>query len=106
MKGWELVGALAIIFAYEAFGVCILVLSINLSPRDFPIGIAFTLFTGMLLCGPVSGGHLNPAVSVAVYIQMSMWLQNLRWRVVMVIGQFAGGLLGIASTIGALGYDL
>lgn len=47
----------------------------------------------MCIVGPVTGGHANPAVSLAVLIAEPTKVgQNISWFVFMVLGQFIGGI--------------
>jgi glycerol uptake facilitator-like aquaporin len=52
---------------YECAGTALLVYAVNVSKAD-PVAICFSLFTAIMIGGPVSGGHYNPAVSCGVFI--------------------------------------
>lgn len=72
-------------------------------------GLALAILTYML--GKASGGHLNPAVSVAMVVRKRLSAKDL---IGYVAGQFAGGIAGAAllivllggrTSLGANGYD-
>jgi glycerol uptake facilitator protein len=52
---------------------------------------AFAVFSGVTVAGPVSGGHINPAVTLAVAIN-----GGIGWDTAVVywVGQMVGGFLG------------
>ena len=52
---------------YEMTGTALLVYAVNVSNGN-PFAIAFTLFTCILITGPISGGHCNPAVTTGVFV--------------------------------------
>jgi len=52
---------------YECAGTALLVYAVNVSKGD-PIAICFSLFVAILIGGPISGGHFNPAVSIGVFL--------------------------------------
>jgi len=53
---------------YEALGTAMLLLSINLSQGD-ATAVGLTLFSSIVVFGPVCGAHFNPAVTTAVFIK-------------------------------------
>ncbi|MEO5583692.1 MAG: MIP/aquaporin family protein, partial [Saprospiraceae bacterium] len=54
-------------------------------------GWAIAVFTGVLVAGPVSGGHLNPAVSIAMAV-----LGKITWSTAgqYIIAQLLGAMIG------------
>ena len=52
---------------------------------------AFAVFVGVLIAGPVSGAHLNPAVTLAVFLSGSI---DAATAVVYVAGEMVGAFLG------------
>ena len=58
------------------------------------MGNALILFTLLMVTGPISGGHLNPAVTTAVFvIKYKEW--KVFWFVLYLIAEYLGGILGI-----------
>lgn len=59
-----------IVFVYEALGTALLLFAINLQ-YGFPFGqfgIAFMIFACLLIGGPITGAHYNPAVTIGWYV--------------------------------------
>jgi glycerol uptake facilitator protein len=52
---------------------------------------AFAVFVGVLIAGPVSGAHLNPAVTLAVFLTGSI---DAATAVVYVAGEMVGAFIG------------
>jgi glycerol uptake facilitator-like aquaporin len=48
-------------------GTAMLVYAVNVSGGN-PIAVAFTLFSCILIGGPITGGHFNPAVSTGYFL--------------------------------------
>ena len=59
------------------------------------IGVAFALFCIAVFLGPVSGGHVNPAVTLAVFIAEKD-MKNALYMVYIWVSQIAGAFAGIA----------
>ena len=101
----ELVGTFALVF----FGVGT---AVGAGDKVGIVGIAFAFGLGLVLAaygiGPISGCHINPAVSMGAWVAGRMKMADLigYW-----VGQFAGATLGafvvylIASGVGG-GYNL
>ena len=53
---------------YEALGTAILLCIYNMTGGKSE-GLGIGLFIGVAVLGPVSGGHFNPAVTLAVFIK-------------------------------------
>ena len=69
-------------------GTAFLLYSINMA-YGFPFGqfgIAFTLFACILIGGPITGAHFNPAVTLAVYISNKHWVDDVDMFLVMMSG--------------------
>ena len=64
-----------IVFLYEALGTAFLLYAINMQNGfGFGVfGIAFTIFACILIGGPITGGHYNPAVSLGVFVTDKDW---------------------------------
>jgi aquaporin Z len=86
------------VFIYEFIGTFTLVGVINATKGNAP-AIGLTLFFLLLLCGPITGAHFNPAVTLGV------WLNKVRSEanagsvtfqmVNMMAAQVAGALAGM-----------
>lgn len=63
-------------FLYEFMGTAFLLYSINMSATFYfgQFGIAFTLFAVILIGGPITGAHFNPAVTLGVYVSNKHWV--------------------------------
>ena len=55
------------VFTYEFIGTFALVGAINCSKGDAAC-CGITLFFMLLVLGPITGGHMNPAVTLGVFI--------------------------------------
>ena len=79
----------------EAMGVMLFVASIvaaNFNPTFHNIALAGTLVVMILVTAPVSGGHLNPAVSLFFFARKAIDLQTL---LVYWVAQLSGAALGL-----------
>lgn len=78
----------AIVFVYEAFGVGLLTYAINMQKGESfgQFGIAFMLFAMLLIGGPITGAHFNPAVTLGVYISNKHWKEDANMLGVMIGG--------------------
>jgi glycerol uptake facilitator-like aquaporin len=86
-----------IVFVYEAVGTGMLLYAINLQNGEIfgQFGIAFMLFAWLLIGGPVTGAHYNPAVSVGILVSNAAMAKEGVMFAVMVAGQFIGAILGV-----------
>ena len=51
---------------YEGMGMIFIMITLNWSNYD-PMSLCLTYFAISLVFGPISGGHFNPAVSIAIF---------------------------------------
>ena len=85
-----------IVFLYETLGTFFLIYAINLTTQ-MPYGvwgIAMTLFLWLLIGGPITGAHYNPAVSIGVLICNKHWRNDIDIFMIMLFGQFFGAFFG------------
>jgi aquaporin Z len=75
---------------YEFLGTFLLVLSIFTSGSALIIGLTLALI--IWLSGSVSGGHVNPAVSIAFYLKDALTREEL---IGYILAQVAGGLSAV-----------
>jgi aquaporin Z len=75
----------------EFLGTLLLVLSILASGGN-ALFIGLTLAVVIFFAGKTSGGHVNPAVSVAMYLRKKMSMNDL-------VGYVAAQLLGGATSV-------
>ena len=60
------------------------------------VGVTFVVFVLILATSPVSGGHFNPAITIAVYIAQKEYKRNFALMILIFLFQIAGGLAGTA----------
>jgi len=86
------------VFIYEFLGTFCLVGVINATKGDAS-AIGLTLFFLLLLCGPISGAHFNPAISLGVWINKLRVTENpaslTAQAIVMITAQVSGALTGM-----------
>ena len=89
------------IFASELLGTCILMLAFNMSGPDELLAQAFTQFAIVVCIFEISGAHLNPAVSLGVYIAEKKYDKNFLFLLFYWVAQTTGALIALG-----LGYLL
>ena len=70
---------------YEAIGSAFIMISINwgayMQDGQFgPICVGATLFADIVIFGPITGGHFNPAVTFGVIVREGM--ENIKKNIV------------------------
>ncbi len=61
-----------------------------------PFGISFTIFALVLIGGPITGAHYNPAVTLGVYISDIHWKDDWYLCLMMMFSQFFGAVWGVS----------
>lgn len=89
---------MAVIFGYEFFATGMLVVAINATQGN-AVGIGLCVFFLLLLAGPITGGHFNPAISLGVFINKycccSVTWQSFFALINMITAQIFGALVGM-----------
>ena len=84
----------------ELIGTCLLMLSANMAGSELLV-VPLTYFALIVCTYEVSGGLLNPAISVGVYIGEKKYVKHLLFMFFICIAQLVGALLALC-----LGYLL
>lgn len=91
-------GTSFVIFMYEFLGTFCLVGVINATKGDAS-AIGLTLFFLLLLAGPITGAHFNPAVTIGVYINRmrttATFVSDTAQALIMIGAQICGALVGM-----------
>lgn len=90
------------VLLYELMGTALLLLAINNSAaggETVPYSAAIGLFGIIMLIGPVSGGHVNPAVSTAVFVREGKF-SNIIYFFLIIAAQLLGAGCGVALLLG------
>ena len=81
--------------AYEFLGTAVLTWAFNISVRDDMVR-ALAFMAMYLLAVNVSGGHFNPATSVAIYLaEKNDRAKNLKYLILAIAAQVCGAFFGI-----------
>lgn len=90
-------------YLYEFIGTFFLILTVGMTVLDpnsaglfAPLAIGFVLAVMIFAGGHVSGGHYNPAVSLAVFLRKQLSGRDLGLYLIV---QFAGGIAAAFITI-------
>ena len=82
-----------IIFLYEFGGTALILYAINIAGN--PVAVVFSIMAAVLVCGPITGAHFNPAVSTACLISHINPKDALNSFVLMVVAEISGALFGV-----------
>jgi glycerol uptake facilitator-like aquaporin len=61
--------------------------------------VGFTVFAMATIIGPISGGHMNPAVTLGMFIKHKhedKTFQNAIYMVIIICSQLIGAMLGVS----------
>ena len=89
---------------FEAFGAALLIFTVNGTATNAfpPIGVGLALFAGVNMFGDVSGGHFNPAVSLAVFVKegTEKMGDNIGFMIMIWMSQILGCIFGVLLVAG------
>lgn len=77
-----------------------LTLYLNLNSWYLFMGMGCCLYSVFYLFSHISGGHFNPAISIAVYISVAFNTHNIIMLLLLLTAQFTGALSGMALSRG------
>lgn len=69
-------GTFKFLFFYEFIGTAFILFALNVSAGN-PVAVVFTIFAMILMAGPITGAHFNPAVSIGVLLCSLDIIQNI-----------------------------
>ena len=67
----------------EFFGTMGLMICVNIQSAWYATALFY--FGFYLMLGRISGGHINPAISVGVYTQQRKYVQNLCFLILLIV---------------------
>jgi len=76
----------------EFFGTLFFSLAFNLQGNEGTVMMPLVLYSLIIITGDISGGHMNPAVTVGVYIERKKYCKNFLFMVLIIIVQTVGAL--------------
>ena len=76
---------------FEVIGTAMLLLSVNWGTAEAVAGI---IFTAIIMFGPISGAHFNPAVTIGVLVTQQSWKDNIGFALIVIISEIVGAFLG------------
>ena len=91
---------IAPVLAVELFGSALLMLAYNLAGDDLLV-VPLTYFALIVCCYDTSGGYLNPAVTLGVFMAQKLYSKHLIFMIALMVAQSVGCLLALG-----LGYLL
>jgi len=68
----------------EIIGCCLLMLAVNLRGDD-ALAVPLAFFALVLCFYELSGGHLNPSISIGVYVSEKKYVHNLLYMIIIFI---------------------
>lgn len=86
-----------IVCIYEALGTGFLLFAIcmqGMSPFG-KFGVAFMIFALILISGPITGAHFNPALTLSVLICNKHWKEDWLFAIQIMLAQFVGAIWGV-----------
>lgn len=90
------------VLLFEFTGAAALLYAINTSQEEgmAPFGAGFTIMGAISIFGEVSGGHFNPAITLAVLIAEGRqnFRKNIGFALMLMVAQILGGFAGCYSS--------
>ena len=95
---------LIIVALFEILGNAVLVSAISAVSQTggMMIGISYSLYLAIQFTGDITGGHINPAVTLAVLIAGSHY-KKIGIAIILFISQAIGACLGVIIAHAAIG---
>ena len=90
---------------YEFLGTALLAYAILVSGGNAQ-AVAFTVTCIIFVLAPITGAHMNPAVTIGVYTSRGNFGKEVVFMLLIILFQCLGGFLGIAMAVGSLYSDL
>ena len=92
----------AAVFVYEMYATAMLVYAVTMQSN--PTAIPLTLLSMILIIGPLTGGHVNPAVSTGTFLNRLSPAKDFIMYPMMMAAQFTGGSLGALMYLGTFSF--
>jgi glycerol uptake facilitator-like aquaporin len=94
------------VFLYELIGTSLLTYAVTMNNAN-AYSVAFFLYILLVIVSPISGGHLNPAVTIGVFVNEKKFGEDAVLLGMTIAAQFVGAFIGIVFTFLSYGnfYD-
>lgn len=79
----------------EFLGTIFFILAFNMN-SDGTVLVPFMLFSLIIATGTISGGHMNPGVTVAVYVEREKYKSNFCFMIMIIFAQILGAFCAMA----------
>lgn len=89
-----------LVLAYELVGTLILIYAI-IATNGNALGVCVTFFCMLQVLGPITGAHMNPALTLGVYIKENK-IENRMMTLQIITAQFVGGMFGAVIALNNL----
>lgn len=87
---------MATVCACEFLGTALFIFGII--ETGYPLSIPFSLLASVVIWGDITGGHFNPAVTIAVFTTLGEYGKNFLFMILIILSQIAGGFLAIGMS--------
>ena len=91
------------VFLYELFGTAFLAYAVLTSAGN-SVAVAFSVFVIIVILGPITGAHMNPAVTIGVFTTRAIGGQgkDIGFFLLILLAEFIGAFVGMLWAIGSL----